>query len=256
MRARRRRRRRPRPPRRRSSARGRSSRQDHRRRNTGATARAGLSRHSGRSEDRAGRGPLRRMRESDVQRARRCRGKDRVRASGRHIRPAEANVPRRAAALAWRVDSGCAPSKARTPPRNHSNLYEFRTRFDEPAATITDDNGPVSTLTFGSRLGHTLGLRPDRSPSLRRFRGLPTLTAVPDYNLSYVYVFAFFEVGAGLVSVMMLLSHLLAPFKPTREKLRTYESGEEPVGQGGGRYPTPLFIFAPPFVVFGLSVAF
>ena len=43
---------------------------------------------------------------------------------------------------------------------------------------------------------------------------------MPDYNLSYVYVFAFFVVGAGLVSVMMLLSHLLAPFKPTREKLR------------------------------------
>ncbi|TMB71950.1 MAG: hypothetical protein E6J52_13085 [Chloroflexi bacterium] len=54
---------------------------------------------------------------------------------------------------------------------------------------------------------------------------------MPDYNLSYVYVFAFFVVGAGIVSVMMLLSHLLAPFKPTREKLRTYESGEEPVGK-------------------------
>ena len=44
---------------------------------------------------------------------------------------------------------------------------------------------------------------------------------MPDYNLSYVYVFAFFVDGDGIVSVMMLLSHLMAPFKPTREKLRT-----------------------------------
>ncbi len=45
--------------------------------------------------------------------------------------------------------------------------------------------------------------------------GLRTLTPVPDYNLSYVYVFAFFVVGAGIVTVMMVLSHLLAPFKPS-----------------------------------------
>ena len=79
---------------------------------------------------------------------------------------------------------------------------------------------------------------------------------MPDYNLSYVYVFAFFVVGAGLVSVMMLLSHLLAPFKPTREKLRTYESGEEPVGQAWGRYPTHFYIFALLFVVFDVDFIF
>src|SRR4030088_866977 len=91
---------------------------------------------------------------------------------------------------------------------------------------------------------------------MRRFRGLSTLTTVPDYNLSYVYVFAFFVVGAGLVSGMMLLSPLLAPFKPTREKLRTYESGEEPVGQAWGRYPTHFYIFALLFVVFDVEVIF
>ena len=46
---------------------------------------------------------------------------------------------------------------------------------------------------------------------------------MPDYNLSYVYVFAFFVAGALVVTVMMLLSHVLAPWKPTREKLKTYE---------------------------------
>ena len=79
---------------------------------------------------------------------------------------------------------------------------------------------------------------------------------MPDYNLSYMYVFAFFVVGAAIVSVMMLLSHLLAPWKPTPEKLRTYESGEEPVGQAWGRYPTHFYIFALLFVVFDVEVIF
>src|SRR5204863_2562057 len=71
-----------------------------------------------------------RMRGSDDRGARRRRGKDRARVSGRHIRPAEANVPRRAAALAWHADSGCAPSKARAPPQKsleHVRIsYSFR----------------------------------------------------------------------------------------------------------------------------------
>ena len=84
----------------------------------------------------------------------------------------------------------------------------------------------------------------------------PYATTVPDYNLSYVYVFAFFVAGALVVTGMMLLSHLLAPFKPTREKLKTYESGEEPVGQAWGRYPTHFYVFALLFVVFDVEVIF
>ncbi len=87
-------------------------------------------------------------------------------------------------------------------------------------------------------------------------RSPPYATRVPDYNLSYVYVFAFFVVGATIVTAMMVLSHLLAPFKPTREKLRTYESGEEPVGQAWGRYPTHFYVFALLFVVFDVEVIF
>ncbi len=59
---------------------------------------------------------------------------------------------------------------------------------------------------------------------------------MPDYSLSYVYVFAFFVVGA--------------------EKLRTYESGEEPIGQAWGRYPTHFYVFALLFVVFDVEVIF
>lgn len=79
---------------------------------------------------------------------------------------------------------------------------------------------------------------------------------MPDYDLSYVYVLAFFVVGAGLVSMMMMMSHMLAPRKPTREKLKTYESGEEPVGQAWGRYPAHFYVFALIFVVFDVEAIF
>jgi NADH:ubiquinone oxidoreductase subunit 3 (subunit A) len=79
---------------------------------------------------------------------------------------------------------------------------------------------------------------------------------VPDYNLSYFYVFVFFVVGAGFVTLLLGVSRLIAARKPSLEKSRTYESGEEPVGQAWGRYPNHFYIFALLFVVFDVEVIF
>jgi NADH-quinone oxidoreductase subunit A len=79
---------------------------------------------------------------------------------------------------------------------------------------------------------------------------------VPDYSLSYVYVFAFFVVGVVFVTALLTVARLIAPKKATPEKLRTYESGEEPVGQAWGRYPTHFYVFALLFVVFDVEVIF
>jgi len=79
---------------------------------------------------------------------------------------------------------------------------------------------------------------------------------VPDYNLSYFYVFVFFAVGAAFVTILLGVSRFIAPRKPSSEKLRTYESGEEPVGQAWGRYPSHFYIFALLFVVFDVEVIF
>lgn len=79
---------------------------------------------------------------------------------------------------------------------------------------------------------------------------------MPDYNLSYLYVLAFFVIGAGFVTILLTVSRFLAPSKPTLEKLRTYESGEEPVGQAWGRYPTHFYVFALLFVLFDVEVIF
>ena len=79
---------------------------------------------------------------------------------------------------------------------------------------------------------------------------------MPDYSASYLYVFAFFTVGALFVTGLLTLARLVAPKKVTPEKLRTYESGEEPIGQAWGRYPTHFYVFALLFVVFDVEVIF
>lgn len=79
---------------------------------------------------------------------------------------------------------------------------------------------------------------------------------MPDYNLSYFYVFTFFVVAAGFVFALLSLARLVAPRKNTPEKQRTYESGEEPIGQAWGRYPTHFYVFALLFVVFDVEVIF
>ena len=79
---------------------------------------------------------------------------------------------------------------------------------------------------------------------------------MPDYNLSYFYVLVFFLVGVGFVTVILAASRLIAPRKPSLEKSRTYESGEEPIGQAWSRYPSHFYIFALLFVVFDVEVIF
>jgi NADH:ubiquinone oxidoreductase subunit 3 (subunit A) len=88
------------------------------------------------------------------------------------------------------------------------------------------------------------------------FRPFLPEQALPDYNLGYLYVLTFFLVGATFVVVIMAVSRLIAPRKVTPEKLRTYESGEEPIGQAWGRYPIHFYIFALLFVVFDVEVIF
>ena len=79
---------------------------------------------------------------------------------------------------------------------------------------------------------------------------------MPDYNLSYFYVFVFFGAGAIFVTALLTVSGLIQPKRRTAEKLTTYESGEEPVGPAWGRYPTHFYVFALLFVVFDVEVIF
>jgi len=49
---------------------------------------------------------------------------------------------------------------------------------------------------------------------------------------------------------------LLRPSKPTREKMLTYESGVDPVGEGWSQSQVRYYIFALLFVIFDIEAVF
>src|SRR6266581_1152482 len=60
---------------------------------------------------------------------------------------------------------------------------------------------------------------------------------------------------AGARQFVVYPHHIGGFCRPPRTA-RTYESGEEPIGQAWGRYPTHFYVFALLFVVFDVEVIF
>jgi len=72
-----------------------------------------------------------------------------------------------------------------------------------------------------------------------------------DNNFAGVAVFL---VGAIVVSmIMMLMPKLLAPNKPNREKLTTYECGNETIGRTWIGFKSNYFMYALVFAVFSVE---
>ena len=62
--------------------------------------------------------------------------------------------------------------------------------------------------------------------------------------------------GAGFGAFNIALSHLVAPRKPTPEKLAPYECGMPPVGDARERHPVKFYLVAMIFLLFDIEVAF
>jgi NADH-quinone oxidoreductase subunit A len=62
--------------------------------------------------------------------------------------------------------------------------------------------------------------------------------------------------GAGFGLVMVGLSSLLGPRKPTAEKLAPYECGMPPVGDARERQSVKFYLVAMIFLLFDIEVAF
>ena len=76
------------------------------------------------------------------------------------------------------------------------------------------------------------------------------------YVNSYVIVVIFVALGILLPIVALGLGRLLRPNKPTQEKQTTYESGNEPVGEGQVRYNIRYYLYALMFVIFDVETVF
>lgn len=76
------------------------------------------------------------------------------------------------------------------------------------------------------------------------------------YFNNYVIVAIFIALGILLPVIALSLGKLLRPKKPTVEKATTYESGNEPVGQGQVRFNIRYYLFALMFVIFDVETVF
>ena len=76
------------------------------------------------------------------------------------------------------------------------------------------------------------------------------------YFGSYGVVLAVVLAGALLVAVAFLAARLIAPSRPYREKLLTYECGIDPVGEGWSQSQIRYYVYGFLFVIFDVESVF
>ncbi len=69
-------------------------------------------------------------------------------------------------------------------------------------------------------------------------------------------VFLFILIGAVLLTVALLLAKLLSPFSPSKNKLSTYECGEEAEGSAWVKFNIRYYVIALVFIIFDVEVLF
>lgn len=74
--------------------------------------------------------------------------------------------------------------------------------------------------------------------------------------LAFSAVLAMIVFSILFVLVTIILSSLLRPDKPTREKKIVYECGEEPLGSGWVQYNIRFYVIAIIFIIFDVEVIF
>src|SRR2546421_3314948 len=80
--------------------------------------------------------------------------------------------------------------------------------------------------------------------------------SVETYFQSYGVVLAVAVGGALLVTVAFVAARVIAPSRPVREKLLTYECGIDPVGEGWSQSQVRYFLYAFLFVIFDVESVF
>jgi NADH-quinone oxidoreductase subunit A len=82
------------------------------------------------------------------------------------------------------------------------------------------------------------------------------VAAVEAYLSPYVVVAVVALAGVGFVTVAYSANRLLAPNRPTAEKLLTYESGVDPVGEGWAHTHIRYYVYAFLYVVFAVDAVY
>lgn len=70
----------------------------------------------------------------------------------------------------------------------------------------------------------------------------------------YGNIFMFLAAGLLFVFLTMTLVRIVAPQRPNREKNKTYECGEEPVGSGWLNFNARFYLIAILFIIFDVEI--
>jgi NADH:ubiquinone oxidoreductase subunit 3 (chain A) len=73
---------------------------------------------------------------------------------------------------------------------------------------------------------------------------------------SYIPVLVMGVVAIGLAAVLVVLSWVLGPRRPTPQKLAPYECGVTPIGSARERFPIKFYLIAMLFIVFDIETVF
>lgn len=76
------------------------------------------------------------------------------------------------------------------------------------------------------------------------------------YFGGYLLLAALVAVGVGFFVVGLSANRMLRPQVPTRQKLLTYESGVDPVGEGWSQTQARYYVYAFLYVVFAVDAVF
>ncbi len=69
-------------------------------------------------------------------------------------------------------------------------------------------------------------------------------------------VLIFFLLGAMFVGVTLAVSRLVSPRRPSKEKMMTYECGEDPIGEPWVKFNIRFYVIALIFLLFDVELAF
>jgi NADH-quinone oxidoreductase subunit A len=72
----------------------------------------------------------------------------------------------------------------------------------------------------------------------------------------YYPIFILLGIASVLAIVLLTLSRVLGPHRPSAPKLGAYESGMDPIGDAKERYSVSFYMVAMEFIVFDLEIVF
>lgn len=73
---------------------------------------------------------------------------------------------------------------------------------------------------------------------------------------AYLPVLLLFVLAAGNAVMMVAMSHMLSPRRPTPQKDMPYESGMIPLGETSRRFSVKFYLVALAFIVFDIETVF